>query len=264
MDTARDLRLARKKRYRDAHPDKIRAARLAYKDRAAELNRASHDRRMAPIREARAVEQEARREQAARHKAERAAMREADRLAAPARRIAYDRAKAARRRAIARGAPCGRVHPDDLVMLRALQGNRCAYCGSDETLTLDHIVPVTRGGSHDLSNFQFLCLFHNISKGNHDDDAYRAWHDIPRLTPWDKASGLIRYVASDTFGAPAPDYIEKHSGGPPRDFVAPGSFYLDRYRDERPAKPGTLQPMPERPSRILKPMSESLARFLRA
>lgn len=39
-------------------------------------------------------------------------------------------------------------------------------CGLTEDLTVDHIHPLSRGGSDDLSNLQFLCQPHNSSKGD--------------------------------------------------------------------------------------------------
>ena len=44
-------------------------------------------------------------------------------------------------------------------------GHRCARCGSPEQLSVDHIVPWSKGGAHDLSNFQTLCRPCNSSKG---------------------------------------------------------------------------------------------------
>lgn len=44
-------------------------------------------------------------------------------------------------------------------------GERCAECGSQEDLTLDHILPLARGGSNKLDNLQILCRVHNSSKG---------------------------------------------------------------------------------------------------
>lgn len=43
-------------------------------------------------------------------------------------------------------------------------GAACAKCGSTEKLTVDHIVPMIRGGSDDLSNLQILCKRCNSSK----------------------------------------------------------------------------------------------------
>ena len=46
----------------------------------------------------------------------------------------------------------------------------CAYpdCTIHENLTIDHIVPLSRGGSDELSNLRFLCRQHNSAKGDRD------------------------------------------------------------------------------------------------
>jgi 5-methylcytosine-specific restriction endonuclease McrA len=45
-------------------------------------------------------------------------------------------------------------------------GRRCCNCGSTERLTIDHIVPRSRGGSNALDNLQVLCHDCNQAKGN--------------------------------------------------------------------------------------------------
>ncbi len=48
------------------------------------------------------------------------------------------------------------------------QAARCALCGrmnDDAPLTVDHIVPVSKGGSDDRDNIQLLCLSCNSRKG---------------------------------------------------------------------------------------------------
>ncbi len=53
---------------------------------------------------------------------------------------------------------------------------RCLCCSQKEPyieLTIDHVVPVTQGGSNDISNIQPLCLICNLSKGTKTVD-YRS------------------------------------------------------------------------------------------
>lgn len=52
--------------------------------------------------------------------------------------------------------------------LKAAQDNRCLGCGIQEpqiTLTVDHIIPVSRGGGSEIGNIQGLCQPCNSSKG---------------------------------------------------------------------------------------------------
>lgn len=56
------------------------------------------------------------------------------------------------------------------VLLR--DGYRCLECGAsteDRMLEIDHIVPVSQGGSDEMSNLQTLCILCNRAKSN------RAW-----------------------------------------------------------------------------------------
>lgn len=45
-------------------------------------------------------------------------------------------------------------------------GSRCNICGSYNNLTIDHIIPITRGGANDIKNVQILCRTCNILKSN--------------------------------------------------------------------------------------------------
>jgi len=55
--------------------------------------------------------------------------------------------------------------PSRALKVFARDGYQCLHCGSRNDLTVDHIVPVSRGGSDFLSNLQTLCRPCNSRKG---------------------------------------------------------------------------------------------------
>ena len=60
------------------------------------------------------------------------------------------------------------------VLLRAK--NRCESCGisnKEKALEVDHIIPRTKGGKDELSNFQALCFTCNSQKSNKDDTHFK-------------------------------------------------------------------------------------------
>ena len=60
------------------------------------------------------------------------------------------------------------------VLLRAK--NRCESCGisnDKKQLEVDHIIPRSKGGKDELSNFQALCYTCNSQKSNKDDTNFR-------------------------------------------------------------------------------------------
>jgi 5-methylcytosine-specific restriction endonuclease McrA len=63
----------------------------------------------------------------------------------------------------------------------------CVACGSHRRLEVDHIVPVSRGGSSERANLQLLCRTCNASKGAR---TMQEWLEIKR--GWKRA--LMLYV----------------------------------------------------------------------
>lgn len=53
-------------------------------------------------------------------------------------------------------------------------GFRCHYCGSDQRLTLDHKLPVSRGGGHTADNLVTCCKRCNSAKGTRDYSEFRS------------------------------------------------------------------------------------------
>lgn len=71
------------------------------------------------------------------------------------------------RRARKQGAE-GRYTADDVARIFAMQKGRCACCGKRRPLTVDHIVPLSRGGTNWPSNLQGACHSCNSRKNARD------------------------------------------------------------------------------------------------
>lgn len=54
---------------------------------------------------------------------------------------------------------------------------RCAYCGSDRQITVDHVVPIARGGKDSADNVVPACKTCNCSKR---DRLLSEWHRAPK------------------------------------------------------------------------------------
>jgi 5-methylcytosine-specific restriction endonuclease McrA len=52
-------------------------------------------------------------------------------------------------------------------------GNECVYCGSSKNLTLDHVIPKSRGGSNDWTNLVTSCFKCNLKKADRTPDEAR-------------------------------------------------------------------------------------------
>lgn len=87
-------------------------------------------------------------------------------------RLRYERdpvtmlAYAQRYRAQLAAAPGAGFSAQEWVEKQEEFGGKCAYCLEAAGTTMDHIVPISRGGAHDTSNIVPACNSCNASKGN--------------------------------------------------------------------------------------------------
>jgi 5-methylcytosine-specific restriction endonuclease McrA len=52
--------------------------------------------------------------------------------------------------------------------------HRCAYCGTDGMMTIEHMTPLSRGGSHTRGNVVPACLRCNLRKGTRTAEEFLA------------------------------------------------------------------------------------------
>jgi 5-methylcytosine-specific restriction endonuclease McrA len=143
----KDKDLASKARWRENNRDKQNAAVAAWakdnKERIKKNNAARYVRDKDRI--------------TARNKAYRQANPEASRARTNKRRAARTKAG-------------GEYTPEQWLSLCKKYNNKCLCCGKKRKLTADHIVPISKGGSSDISNIQPLCMKCNAHKGTQTID----------------------------------------------------------------------------------------------
>lgn len=61
-----------------------------------------------------------------------------------------------------------RYKPQDVEKRHEDFNNSCAYCGSVQKITLDHFIPISKGGPDCIGNLIPACYSCNVSKSNHD------------------------------------------------------------------------------------------------
>lgn len=82
-------------------------------------------------------------------------------LANPEKRIECNAVSAENRRVAMSG---GRVTRVEWRQLKEFYDHRCAYCGQKKRLTMDHMIPLSRGGPHCIENIAPACSKCNGSK----------------------------------------------------------------------------------------------------
>lgn len=51
-------------------------------------------------------------------------------------------------------------------------GYKCKYCGSTNNLTIDHIIPLAKGGTNEPDNLRVMCRTCNCRKGRGYEQDY--------------------------------------------------------------------------------------------
>jgi 5-methylcytosine-specific restriction endonuclease McrA len=73
--------------------------------------------------------------------------------------------RSAKRRAAAFGYSGPHFTKEQWLELLEACGHRCLACGATESVSVDHIVPLSLGGSNAITNIQPLCATCNSLKG---------------------------------------------------------------------------------------------------
>lgn len=76
----------------------------------------------------------------------------------------YHRSKSKRRKAQQRGSTTLMLSPDQLWRRWLEFDHRCAYCGTNGDLHMEHVIPISKGGEHHLGNIVPACQRCNYSK----------------------------------------------------------------------------------------------------
>ncbi len=77
------------------------------------------------------------------------------------------------RRKILKAQP--KISPVTLKRIFESTNGKCSYCGIAAKLTLDHMIPLSKGGLHNAKNLSPVCQPCNSSKRNKTLEEYRAW-----------------------------------------------------------------------------------------
>jgi CRISPR/Cas system Type II protein with McrA/HNH and RuvC-like nuclease domain len=76
--------------------------------------------------------------------------------------------------------------------------NECVYCGSSKQLTLDHVIPKSRGGGNDWNNLVTCCFSCNLKKGNKTpDEAKMVMRTKPYVPSLLTENGVLNKIWND-------------------------------------------------------------------
>jgi len=73
-------------------------------------------------------------------------------------------------------------------------GNKCAYCESEDRLTIDHIVPQSRGGEDTTKNVVCCCHLCNQSKGH---TPWEEWYSSREFFSMERLEKIKNWIKPD-------------------------------------------------------------------
>lgn len=71
---------------------------------------------------------------------------------------------------------------------------KCAYCGSEHNLTLDHIIPRSSGGSNKISNVLCACKSCNMDKGK---QFWSTWYLAKDFFTTERLSAILEWQSQN-------------------------------------------------------------------
>ena len=74
-------------------------------------------------------------------------------------------------------------------------GDECAYCGSKENLTIDHIIPQAKGGGNHITNVLCACEKCNKSKAHYEWEDWYYRQDFFEQVRYDKINSWITQLS---------------------------------------------------------------------
>lgn len=103
----------------------------------------------------------------------------------------YHRQKSKRRKALERGSIGIQVTGRQVQARYAQFDHRCAYCGATGDLHMDHLVPITKGGTHCLGNLIPACTACNFSKFTHEAETWYRGQSFFSEVRWRKIRRVL-------------------------------------------------------------------------
>ena len=72
---------------------------------------------------------------------------------------------------------------------------KCAYCGSEQKITIDHVTPQCKGGSDFITNVVACCESCNGSKSHHN---WLEWYSQQEFFDEDRKEAIIKWIGFET------------------------------------------------------------------